>query len=488
MENKDSYIQVGDYFLLKDISKAKSCIGYLSISKKPENKNTIFFIKKVPLKDKPVLLEHQAESQLFIADFLVHRNILKCIDRSLCSTNNQYFVYEYCELWNLSEFFQQFKMKFYSFPTQRIIQKILRGIVSAICKMHSQNVMHREIKLKYVKFKYKNLETILSEKDKGLWEGDFKDVLKKCFGQDLEGFLKNYPFKFKEKITISEFEDFFCDNIEVKIIDLGRAKMVDSDEDGRDYLNQTFIITDMSPPEMQLKSKYGFSSDIWPIGAIALYLLTGKCKGIDPEKEEFQISNKFKSSLELVDFINCLLQKDPKNRLNYKNILNHPFLKNECKTFTEREFEKRIVINSQNKHFETNESNSPVWEDLEIKDEKGKDLNEVFIENPKIENVDFNDDFLGYSEYVDNRTEDCPKENFDIINKEEVGNDKSLFNHGDEKENIINPEEGTLKNQLSERDSDRDRLIIKEDYLEQLYGRKIVKIGEIKYVDEIEIK
>jgi len=86
------------------------------------------------------------------------------------------------------------------------------------------------------------------------------------------------------------------------------------------------------------------------------------------------------------------------------------------------------------------------------------------------------------------RTEDCPKENFDIINKEEVGNDKSLFNHGDEKENIINPEEGTLKNQLSERDSDRDRLIIKEDYLEQLYGRKIVKIGEIKYVDEIEIK
>ena len=86
------------------------------------------------------------------------------------------------------------------------------------------------------------------------------------------------------------------------------------------------------------------------------------------------------------------------------------------------------------------------------------------------------------------KVEDYHKENSENINKDEIGKDKASLNHGKEKEKLMNPEEDTFKNPLSERDFERDKLIIKEDYLEQLYGRKIVKIGEIKYVDEIEIK
>jgi len=306
-------------------------------------------------------------------------------------------------------------------------------------------------------------------------------------------------FNFKEKPTVKEFEDFFVENVEVIVIDLGSAKMIDSDE-SESGLNQTFIQTDFSAPEMKTK-RYGFSSDIWSIGTTALFLLTGKCKHFEEKIEEIEISGKFECSLELVDFINCLLQKDPKKRLRHRNILNHPFLKNKAEDFQIKDFNRKININQQSNKFDIKESDQPIWNDIEIVGDAKKNVNEMFIEKPLEEISDFENN--PYEIYdvkdeekvpeVDKQQEKEKKINeikLEVVPEEKqepaIKNDVEA-NKGKEVKNVDEPriEPDHIVRQFS---LGNDMIIIKEDFLDEIRARSLFKYGEFagaKIVEEV---
>ena len=448
-------MSLDDFILVNQQSKSQSCLGFLSISKKDDS---LYFIKKIPDQEKQNLIEHIAESELLNEDFMAHPNIIKCLEFSIRANSHHYFVYEYCELGNLLDFIKQYKSKFNCFPSQKIIQKIIKGIACAICKMHSENVMHRELKLKYIKFKYKNLKKIMVAhgKDK-YFTMNTNEKITQIKSEEFTLFLKELPFKFKENLTIQEFEEFFDKNIQVKIIDLGSAKNFGAGEESMIFnSNLTMIKTDLASPEMNLNKKYGFESDMWPIGGIALFLLTGKCKNVfEGGKEEIEIERKFECSLELIDFINSLLQKDPKKRLTYKTILMHPFLYRNIETFTLKDFQRKINISNKKKNYELEEASEPIWNNMEMIEDIKTDINKITIHEEEIK-PQTQENEMGYFMYCDDE-EESTKENLEVENISDNNNEnyKITFNDGI-----------TAKNY--------DIIEFIEDYYDKLYSRKII--------------
>jgi serine/threonine protein kinase len=74
---------------------------------------------------------------------------------------------------------------------------------------------------------------------------------------------------------------------------------------------------------------------LWSLGAITYHLLTGyppfigqNINDIFKKIEEgfYVLPNKIELSLEVIDFINGLLQFTPENRFSWLNIKNHPFI------------------------------------------------------------------------------------------------------------------------------------------------------------------
>jgi len=76
-------------------------------------------------------------------------------------------MYVYCEAGNLIDFVKSYTSKFREFPSQRIVQKILKSLCKALKILHSSKICHRNLKVKYVMLKYKDLNA-LAEKYKSI--------------------------------------------------------------------------------------------------------------------------------------------------------------------------------------------------------------------------------------------------------------------------------------------------------------------------------
>jgi serine/threonine protein kinase len=119
----------------------------------------------------------------------------------------------------------------------------------------------------------------------------------------------------------------------VKLTDFGIAKSLHSTK----YLSHTYIGSQnfMSPERISGK-EYGYPSDIWSVGLVVYELANGKNpyeKGndilmqivniVDGEEPSMNPSN---FSKELCDFVSKCLKKDPKERLNVEELLQHEFI------------------------------------------------------------------------------------------------------------------------------------------------------------------
>ena len=373
--DKLNFEKVGNYYLFNLIAQTKFSKIYLGISE--DSKSKFYAVKKIitQIVSKDFLENSKAEVNL-LKD-LQHNNIVKFFNEY--EENLQlYFILEYCEIGNILEFIKNYAKIFKTFPTQRIIQKIILSITEAVIYLHKNDILHRDLKLKNVVLKYKDFKSVvISYKYKFDFLENFdlqdENQIKKYF-QDLKNLGNKFLFEFKESININEFDNFFCDNIEIKIIDLGVSKILKNNE-----LARSIIGNDYSAPEMKNKKGYTFSSDFWNIGAIAFCLMTGKAPSVVKSKiEDVVIDEKFKSSIEIIDFINCLLQKDPKKRLNEKNILQHPFLSKKYSDFTIKNCNFNLNINIK-------ENLCGLWENVELSESKEVMLDSIFIEDQKSE-------------------------------------------------------------------------------------------------------
>lgn len=154
---------------------------------------------------------------------------------------------------------------------------IVRQICCALVYLHSKNIIHRDIK------------------------------------------AENFLFKNKHTKTI-------------KLIDFGMAKQITTD-----YLTEMCGSPHYISPEL-IKKKYTISSDIWALGVMVFFMLTGKYpfEGKSTPKVVDEILNKninWKSkelsslSQEAIDFLKKLLERNEKKRLTACQALNHPWIR-----------------------------------------------------------------------------------------------------------------------------------------------------------------
>ena len=305
---KKSTKQVSSYFLIEEIGKGASAKVYLSVD---ERKDELVAIKTIPvenLKKDNGLINLKRELQ--ILHKLKHDNIVKIKDFQSTKRNN-YVVMEYCNGGNLFEYKRFYEKVTKSTLNEFFIQKIIRQITDGLQYMHSQNIVHRDIKL----------ENILLNFNK----------------------YPNYAIKGNMPPKVRYEDVTLNDSFTIKIADLGYSKELN------ESMGSTILGTPMhmSPDIIgnyvgTETKKYNTSVDLWSLGTITYQLLTGKYPFIGKGHEEifkhvmegkYSLPSSLTVSVELITFINGLLQFYPEKRLNWEQIKSHPFLTKNIENF-----------------------------------------------------------------------------------------------------------------------------------------------------------
>ena len=125
-------------------------------------------------------------------------------------------------------------------------------------------------------------------------------------------------------------------NSNIKLIDFGLGIILGPNEKS----DQPFGTVSYVAPEVLCGKKYDKSVDIWCIGILSYLLLVGRLPFDDPDDDENEIARQTINesppfieekwnviSNEAKDFVSKCLEKDPKNRININEILNHKWLK-----------------------------------------------------------------------------------------------------------------------------------------------------------------
>ena len=262
-----------------------------------------------------------------------------------------------------------------------------------------------------------DLEVVLKGKKKGFTENEVKVILiqlnvilykmhiEQVIHRDIK--LKNILIKNDNNIPLIHFIP--------KLSDFGFSKIMEED------ITQTKLGTPATmAPEILMNKKYNTKADLWSLGVIIFQLLYKKLPykaknerellyailksdGITiPNDSDNQISDC------LFDLLNQLLQKDQKNRIDYDNYFSHKFFQNV--NFEEFKSEDSLnILNKENKklNFEERFINirklSEDFEEFSIL--KGKDKltgNNVYIKEISKKIIDEN---LTYKKIFDKEIE-----------------------------------------------------------------------------------
>ena len=263
-----------------------------------QNKYTkeYFAMKEIPKTSEDLLSDNEIMDEITILKNLDHPDIVRITE--FYNTDTSYFIIsEYCKY---GELFEQIKYEF----SETQIAVMFRQILSGIAYLHSNNIIHRDLKL----------ENILIN--------------------DIE---KSYSTK----------EDLFL----LKIIDFGTAKIFDKNKRPRAVVGSIYYIA----PEVILK-KYGKECDMWSLGVILYMFIVGHAPFDGKSNREIMEKIKTgiflksekrwkKASREVRDLINKLLIVEPEKRLTAFEALKHPWFKVSNSNILYNNISKEEVLN-----------------------------------------------------------------------------------------------------------------------------------------------
>jgi len=125
--------------------------------------------------------------------------------------------------------------------------------------------------------------------------------------------------------------DLISANIQVKIADLGFAKIMEYED-----MSQTMCGTPLvMAPEVLNGKFYNHKADVWSLGIVFFELLTGFTPFNGYNKDDlqknlntgnYQLPKTLKISLDGLDFLNKCLQFESEDRLSWSELIVHPYL------------------------------------------------------------------------------------------------------------------------------------------------------------------
>lgn len=286
---------IGNLTLEKELGEGQFGVVYLSSFKDDNSKK---YATKELNRQKVVddYLKY-FKNEVGILSVLKHPNIVKF--HSLVKTKeNFYLTMELCNGGDLDNALEKYQEKFGKTFSEEIVQYLMRQIIDAFNYIHSQKVVHRDIKLANILVKF---DTPEDEKKLNMMKAHIKIS---DFGISIRG--KNA----KTVIGSPEYMDPF-------ILEK--------------YKNREDLKTDEA---------YDQSVDIWSLGVVCYLMLIGKKlfngRDLDNFCKNVEIGNYYlptNLSKEVISFINGMLQYNPKDRLNIDELSRHHFLTRDIRNF-----------------------------------------------------------------------------------------------------------------------------------------------------------
>ena len=325
-----------DYFLSQFIGKGTFGEVYLT---KKKNTNALFATKRMSKEyvEDPKYIKY-FNNEISILRKLHHPNIIKLEDLKR-TTNHYYVIMEYCNGGTLTECLEKYKnLNHKPFP-EVIVQHIMLQIVKAVNYLHSQRIIHRDLKLDNILVKFEN-------------EAD------------------------KNNLNLLKAE--------VKIIDFGFAATKDNSG-----LLHTAIGSPMNMDPLilhkfnsggkeNIELGYDEKADIWSLGTLCYQMLTGNytfnaynMKELVSKIEEGTYKVPTNLSKEAISFLSAMLKYDPNKRLSADNLYHHPFLNknpNNFEHFNISQMSSKIYEGELKMNIKDNNS---IWPNL-INDNKNK--------------------------------------------------------------------------------------------------------------------
>ena len=347
--------------------------------------------------------------------------------------NNHYIFMEYCNGGDLKKYIKDYFNEYKQPLNEFYIQKIIKQIVPGMDYLHSKNIIHRDIKLENILINFDSYPNIV-----------------------INGVLPD-KLTFQEKSLNQSFT--------IKISDLDYSKKL------KENLTET-VVGNFAPDMM--KKSYNSSIDLWSLGVITYELLTNTSPFIGKTEKEtienikkgmYSLPNNLKCSLEIISFINGLLQYYPEKRLNWAQIKSHPFLNRDVKYFKFIDMKKLSDSEKDQIEFDSKESDNLLWilykcDNLNMKLDK---INENEIKKDEVKKmlektIVINQDVKHASEEeeIQQKKEKQKIEDMQKKMREEIQNEEIENKNVQQRQEKLNNEENDIKKEIEKRKKSSD--------------------------------
>ena len=330
-------MMVDDLILERCIGKGSFGEVYLTLIK-GDKSMTYFATKKLDRKElEGTETLKYLKNELQILEVLDHPNIVQF--QTLKKTKKHYYILmEYCNGGDLGEALEKYQEKYGKPFSQEIVQHFMRQIIDAFKYIHSNKIIHRDIKLENILINYE------SEQDK---------------------------------------EDLNLMKATAKIIDFGFACFINKSGLLYSTLGSPINMDPIILKKLNSNSKkarqlgYDQKADVWSLGTICYEMLIGKSAFDSEDMDELveKIENGTYTvptnlSKEVISFINGMLQYESTKRLSCEELSRHPFLTKEVKDFHPIDIQK-VSKKVEDKKLKINvKQNKSIWAIFNADDEE----------------------------------------------------------------------------------------------------------------------
>ena len=263
----------------------------------------------------------ELKNEIEILKNIDHPNIMKIFE-FFEDDNNIYLINEFCGGGDVASLHD----KYGEFP-EFLLKFVMSQVFLAISFLHSNKVVHGDIKRENIAFvydgKYKTKEEFERFFSKIFKDKEIQNEINEVGGMD--------NLSEEAQNIVKEL----C-NYEIKILDFGSAKMKKRDKINKKLTGIVGTAFYCSPEVV--KEKYDFESDEWACG-VMMYILLSNVAPFPGDNEEEIFDNILSKEINVdipelksisnncKDLIKKLCDKNPKQRIKSEEALNHPFFK-----------------------------------------------------------------------------------------------------------------------------------------------------------------